>query len=54
MTDKLNLIFALTQVENIAKLVEGNMYEGFISSHLLPLKYEFERQLSLMNEKTTD
>ena len=54
MTDKLNLIFALMQVENIAKLVEGNMYEGFISSHLLPLKYEFERQLSLLNETPTD
>jgi hypothetical protein len=54
MTDKLNLIFALMQVENIAKLVEGNMYEGFMSSHLLPLKYEFERQLSLMNGQTTN
>jgi hypothetical protein len=54
MTDKVNLILALTQVENIAKLMEGNMYEGFMSSHLLPLKYEFERQLSLLNGKTTD
>jgi hypothetical protein len=54
MTDKVNLILALTQVENIAKLVEGNMYEGFMSSHLLPLKYEFERQLSLLNGKEND
>jgi hypothetical protein len=54
MTDKVNLILALTQVENIAKLMEGNMYEGFMSSHLLPLKYEFERQLSLLNGKETD
>jgi len=54
MTNKINLIFALTQVENISKLVEGNMYEGFMSSHLLPLKYEFERQLSLLNGKETN
>lgn len=55
MTDKTKLILALTQVENIAKLVEGNQWQGFFSSHLLPMKYEIERQLSCINgRKTTD
>jgi hypothetical protein len=40
------------QVENIAKLVEGNMYEGFMSSHLLPLKYEMIRQICCMKENS--
>jgi hypothetical protein len=55
MNQKTKLILALTQVENIAKLVEGNQWEGFFSSHLIPLKYELERQLSCTNgRKETD
>ncbi len=29
--------------------VQGNGYEGFFSSHLLPIKFELERQLVLQN-----
>ena len=57
MTSKPNLILALMQVENIGNLVRENNYEGFFSSHLLPIKYELERQLTLLktNEhKTTN
>ena len=50
MTDKTKLILALTQVDNIGKLVEGNQWEGFFSSHLIPLKYELERQLALKDD----
>ena len=49
MTDKTKLILALTQVENIASLVEGNQWEGFFTSHLIPLKYEIERQLGCID-----
>lgn len=49
MTSKVNLIFALQQVENIGNLVRENNYEAFFTSHLLPIKYEIERQLSLLN-----
>ena len=54
MNDKTKLILMLTQVENIAKLVEGNQWEGVFSSHLIPMKYEIERQLSCIDgrEKT--
>jgi len=47
MTNRTNLILAQMQVENIINLLKGNQYEGFMSSHLLPIKYEIERQLSL-------
>jgi len=49
MTSKINLILALQQVENIGNLVRKNNYEAFFTSHLLPIKYEIERQLSLLN-----
>jgi hypothetical protein len=48
MTSKENLILALIQVENISNLVKDNQYYGFMTSHLLPVKYELERQLSLI------
>ena len=49
MTSKTNLILALQQVENIGNLVRQNNYEAFFTSHLLPVKYEIERQLVLQN-----
>ena len=49
MTSKTNLVFALMQVENIGNLVRENNYEAFFTSHLLPIKFELERQLTLQN-----
>jgi len=51
MTSKINLILALQQVENISNLVRENNYEGFFTSHLLPIKFELERQLTLQNDR---
>ena len=51
---KLNIILALQQVENIGNLVRENNYEAFFTSHLLPIKFELERQLTLQNGKTTN
>jgi hypothetical protein len=51
MDQKSKLILALIQVENISNLMHENVYEGFMTSHLLPLKYEFERQLVLLTNK---
>ena len=53
MTSKTNLIFALQQVENIGNLVRENNYEAFFTSHLLPIKFELERQLALQNDRKT-
>lgn len=54
MNEKTKLLLALTQVENIAKLVEENEWEQFFISHIIPVKIEIERQLSLIHgrEKT--
>jgi len=49
MNDKTKLLLALTQIENIAKLVEGNEWEQYFVSHIIPIKIEIERQLSLIN-----
>jgi hypothetical protein len=46
MTDEQKIIFALMQVDNLSKLIEGLPYEQFFVSHLMPLKIEFERQLT--------
>ena len=54
MTSKSNLILALIQVENIGNLVRENNYEGFFSSHLLPIKFELERQLTLQKNGKKD
>ena len=46
MEKKTKLILAALQIENLSKLMEGNEYEQFFVSHLIPMKYELERQLS--------
>ena len=51
MDKKTKLIFALQQVENVFELMKDNPYAGFVSSHVLPLKFEIERQLSLLDTK---
>lgn len=51
MDKKTKFILALMQVENIINLLKGNQYEGFMSSHLLPIKYEIERQLALQSKE---
>ena len=55
MTSKINLILALQQIDNISSLIRENNYEGFFTSHLLPVKFELQRQLALLNHgKTTN
>jgi len=53
MTSKINLILALQQIDNISDLVRKNNYEGFFTSHLLPVKFELQRQLTLLNHEKT-
>lgn len=53
MNNRMRLNLALMQIENIANLLKGNPYEGFTTSHLLPLKYEIERQLALQKHVET-
>ncbi len=41
---------ALIQIENLSQIVKGNEYEHFFVSHLVPIKIELERQLSLLKK----
>jgi hypothetical protein len=42
------LILALQQTENIYKLLQEGEYAAFFASHLLPVKFEIERQLNCL------
>ena len=48
MNKKMKLILAHQQIENVSKLMSDGQYAGFFSSHLLPIKFEIERQLSCL------
>jgi hypothetical protein len=39
-------------VENIVKITENNQWKDYLYSHLSPIKYELERQLTLLNDKS--
>lgn len=43
---KINLVLALTQVESLVSLLEGNEYQTFLYGHLISLQIELNRQLS--------
>ena len=46
MNSSIRLILALEQVHNLISLLEGNECEQLIHSHLFPLQYELQRQLT--------
>ena len=52
MDRKLKLILALQQIENVYNLLQEGEYVAFFSSHLLPIKYEIQRQLTNINHST--
>ena len=54
MNDKTKLILAQMQIDNIINLIKDNEYEKFMSSHLISLRVEIERQLSNIIHKEGD
>ena len=46
MDEKTRVLSALQQIDNITNLLYSNEYKDYIYQHLLPVKYELERQLS--------
>ena len=44
--EQTRLILALQQVNNLTILLEDNEYKQFMYSHLIPIKYELQRQLN--------
>ena len=48
MTERERLIIAVSQVENLTTLLEDNEWKNFLYQHLIPLKYELQRQIGLL------
>ena len=46
MNDQTKLMFALEHVTHLEDLISGNEWETYLSSNLLTIKFELERQLS--------
>jgi len=51
---KLILIFANQQVENLFSLLEDNPYQSYLYQNLNTVKYEILRQLSSLNANTNE
>ena len=47
MNQKERIILAQMQIDNLLNLTMDLQYHGFLTSHLLPVKYELQRQISL-------
>ena len=52
MDQKTKLLLAHIQTENIYKLLQDGQFAGFFASHLLPIKFEIERQLACLTNNT--
>ena len=50
--ERMRLIMALMQLDNIVKLLEKNEWKSYLYNHLSPVKYELERQLT--NSRSSD
>lgn len=51
MMEKEKLLLALKQIEDLYELIRGNESEFFFASHLLNIKYEIKRQISILTRK---
>lgn len=52
MNQETKLILALMQIENIRELLKDGPYYAFLTSHLLPVRFEIERQLTNLKHST--
>ena len=53
MNEQIKLTLALMQVENIRELLKDGPYYAFFTSHLLPVRFEIERQLTNLKHSST-
>jgi hypothetical protein len=53
MNNQTKLILALQQIDNLTSLLEGNDWQKFLYSHLVPIQVELQRQLSLQKASQT-
>ena len=48
LSGKEKIILAQMQIDNLIELTKDLQYQAFIKSHLLPVKYELQRQMHLL------
>ena len=48
MNHKEKIILAEMQINNLLELTKDLQYTAFLKSHLLPVKYELQRQVHLL------
>jgi hypothetical protein len=48
-TDKMNLVSALNQIDNIVELTKDNEWKTFLYQHLSSISCELNRQLSTLD-----
>ena len=53
MNQKERIILAQMQIDNLLNLTKELQYQGFLTSHLLPVMYELQRQISLTNSSNS-
>jgi predicted RNA-binding protein with EMAP domain len=46
MNDQIKLVLALSQIDSLTSLLEGNEYQSFLYSHLIQIQVELNRQLT--------
>lgn len=52
MNQQIKFTLALMQIENAYELIRGNQFEDFFALHLLPIKFELERQLTNLSHSS--
>ncbi len=52
MTEQQRVTRALSQIDDLTTLLENNEWKNFLYSHLIPLKYELQRQQCLLTNQT--
>jgi len=52
MTEQQKVTRALSQVDDLTTLLEDNEWKTFLYSHLIPIKYELQRQQCLLTNQT--
>tara|TARA_R100001463_G_scaffold34091_1_gene75197 strand:- start:613 stop:813 length:201 start_codon:yes stop_codon:yes gene_type:complete len=50
MTELEKLSIALNQIDNVTNLLADNEWKNFLYQHLIPIKYEIQRQQSLLTK----
>jgi hypothetical protein len=53
MDQKIKLLLALDQIDNLTSLFEGNEYQSFLYSHLISIQTEIRRQLTNLSSSAT-